>query len=294
MRKLLIICFLIGSKSVLSQEDIKLSTHGSWQHVLYAPSLAIAHQDINVTALFRKQWSVSGAPTTGFVSAHSQLNGSNTFISGYVGFERISVYDKTSSEVGITQRIKVNEKNFIGAGVAVGFNALRVDLSRANFSSGDDLIGSQIINTNDLILTPSISWINTSFKSNLSLGMRDVLGTKNLFGYFSKLFVLNDKFGLDASILSKYSVNTEKVEVGLTALLTYDNMFSLGITGRNQNQVVGLFQFNLKDKFKVGYAYDHHFGSLNGFNSHEIVLRLRIPGKTSGNLKKLGFTNPRI
>ncbi|MFT6441367.1 MAG: type IX secretion system PorP/SprF family membrane protein [Salibacteraceae bacterium] len=292
MKKMLIVFSLISS-GVFSQEDIKLSTY-SMQHILYSPSLSIAHSNINVTAVFREQWNVSGAPIMGFVSGHSQINGSNTFVSGYVGYERISVYDKTMSEIGISQRIQLSEGNFLGLGLAGGINSLKVDLSRANFSSGDDVIGLQIINETSLLGTGSITYVNTNISMNASIGMRDVIGTQNMFGYLSKKFELNTKFDLDLSTLTKYSLNTSKFEFDGTVMATYNNMISLGATIRNQNQIVGLVQLNYKDKVKIGYAYDYHYGSLTGFNAHEIVLRVLIPGTKQMSRSKIGFTNPRI
>lgn len=277
--------------SVSAQEDIKLST-STWQHVVYAPSLSMVHSDLNITALFRTQWNISGSPVAGLLSSSSQISSSNTFVSGYLGFERISIYDKSLAEIGVTQRIKLNTNNYIGLGISSGVNSINVDLARAQFTQGDQVISNLLVSQNRLLLTSSATYSNLKYKMNLTLGFKDVLNFKNLVGHITKNVELGNKFELDASTFVKHSLSTKRTEVDVTVMGTFNNFISLGSTWRNTKQVVGLVDFNLKDKVKIGYAYDFHYGNLSGLNAHEIVLKFKIQG--SNVMRKIGFTNPRI
>lgn len=282
---------LLMGLQLCAQEDVKLSTYTK-QHILYSPSMSIAHSGINVTGLYRQQWNISGSPTGGFISASSGINGSGTFVSGYVSHERISIYDKTISEIGISQKLSLGKGNFVGAGLAGGFNSVNVDLSRAQFTAGDQIIANNLASDNLVMATASATYLNTAYKLNVSIGIRDALHFRNLIGYISKNFDLSPSVELDISSLSKYSLRTNKYEVDLTGMVTYNDFISVGISGRNTKQFVALLNIDVMKKFDIGYAYDFHYGDLAGLSAHEIYLRFKL--SKSQSVSKIGFTNPRI
>lgn len=62
------------------------------------------------------------------------------------------------------------------------------------------------------------------------------------------------------------------------ARVQYKGTFWLGASYRNDDSLVGMLGLLLKDKFRVGYSYEHKMTGAANFNSssHEIVLGLQL------------------
>ena len=87
-------------------------------------------------------------------------------------------------------------------------------------------------------------------------------------------FVLNELWTLRPDLLMRY-IHTEPLAVSVGAMVTYDQRFSLGAHFFSTQRALSLsFSAQLFDGFKIGYAYDLHFGRLRSFQqgTHEIFI----------------------
>src|SRR6218665_2665759 len=181
--KIMMFFLVLMSFRANGQELYRIAQYTS-NSTLFSPSLSAFSEGVQFTALGRKQWSgISGAPITGMFSVSGNVNGSRIYLNGNIVSDQVSVYNRTVANIGISYKLPINANNYISAGLSGGFNSDNVDLSRANFNSGDDFLLYGIQNDVSASLGASMSYGNSKLKLTASGGIQDVLFKKNVFGY---------------------------------------------------------------------------------------------------------------
>lgn len=277
--------------SAFSQELYRISST-AFNNVVYAPSLSAAYSGTNLTLLGRKQWNINGAPTTGLFIGHGQINGSKLYVSGGISNDQIGIWNRTFGSIGLTYKLKLDDNNFIGVGVAPGFSSDQIDLTRAEFNAGDNVINYQIDNKVYFNGTTSATYGNSKLNLTVSAGFQDFTRQKNVFGMVSKQFDFGS-FDLLSNVLYKQSLTTSRNQTEINAIGMYNQFIGIGAGYRLNSEFVGHFRLNVKNKYMVGYCYDMGLSKLKGLNGHEVFLRLVIPSKNgAAALFRTGFTNP--
>ena len=79
------------------------------------------------------------------------------------------------------------------------------------------------------------------------------------------------------------------ISIDLSSNILLSNKFEIGISYRLNDSVSALVGFQLKNRFKIGYAYDFTTSRLGAFNygSHEIFLTFNF----GRNLNRQDFFN---
>lgn len=292
--KILAYLFLIISFTGNGQELYRISQY-STNSVLFSSSLSSFNDGLKITALGRKQWSnISGSPTTGLVSISSNINSSKLSVSGFLLADEYSIFNRTVASVGLSYKLKINEVNYISAGINGGFNSDKVDLTRANYDVNDAVAVTGLINKVNPLFGFSLAYANTKLDLTASIGVQDVLYKRNPILYVSKLFRLDDSFDLHSSLLFKNSLNTDRSQFDVNSLLMYKKTMGAGIGYRLNNELVFMARLNLLGKYELGYAYDMSIGKLRGFNGHELYLRFNLKTKNTSSMFGTGYTNPLI
>lgn len=292
MKRIFLTLIVVGCLlNSYSQEMYRISQYTS-NSTLFSPSLSAFNSGVNVSGLVRKQWaSIQGAPTTGMLNLSSSINASKFYINGNIIMDQLSVYRKTEMNIGLSYKLKVNDNNYFSGGIAGGFNSDKVDLSRVEFQSGDNLIYSNLNSNVRPLLTTSVSYGNIPLNLTASIGFQDALKFQNVFGFLTKKWILANDFDLHTSALFKYSAGTGRSQTDLNVLGMYKETIGIGAGYRLNNELVFMARVQLFSKLQIGYAYDMSLGKLNGLNGHEVFLSYKITKSTAA-FKSSGYTNP--
>ena len=106
---------------------------------------------------------------------------------------------------------------------------------------------------------------------------------KNYLNYnfiTGKAFVINEAIVFKPSILLRGTKGNFIGEINLSLL--FNETFWTGISYRTNSELSLILEYNLNQKFRIGYSYDYAFKSIQSRNSgsHEIFLGYDIRVKT--------------
>ncbi|MCB0509213.1 MAG: PorP/SprF family type IX secretion system membrane protein, partial [Bacteroidetes bacterium] len=206
-------------------------------------------------------------------------------------------------------------------GFSAGLVQLALDGSQLTAPDGEYLPGTVIHNDNFLpsskvsSLAPCFSFGLIYGFSNFSLGIAMEELNK------PKLNLSQDQSGTiiflnrTINIHSSYVIETEKLRIIPSVFVKTDfikwqaqtevmikwkkilaGLGFRGYSGLNNDALIGVFGFSLKEKVQVAYSYDYNLSYLNNSNSgsHEISLKLELPRSFKQNVKTNMMYNPRF
>lgn len=96
----------------------------------------------------------------------------------------------------------------------------------------------------------------------------------NYFFSAGALFKLTENLLFKPSTMVRQASNLP-VSVDVNSNFLYRNIIEAGVSYRHENSVSALFALILKEKYRIGYAYDHKLTTLGGnLSSHEIIFHI--------------------
>jgi type IX secretion system PorP/SprF family membrane protein len=114
----------------------------------------------------------------------------------------------------------------------------------------------------------------------MNSGIQKVNST-HLFFNTGYVFNINDEIKLKPSTMIKV-VGGAPIQADLNANLWLKDIIGLGFSYRTGDAMVAMFETQINENFRVGYAYDMNISPLKYYNNgtHEIMIRYEF-----GNLK---------
>ena len=98
----------------------------------------------------------------------------------------------------------------------------------------------------------------------------------NYFLTTGAIFDISEDLKFKPSTMIRHTANLP-LSVDVNANLYYKDIIETGLSYRHENSISALFALIIKEKYRIGYAYDHKFTTLGGnFSTHEIILHLDI------------------
>lgn len=244
---------------------------------------------------FRKQWAqFEGAPTTLTANLQMPVNykmgWAVNFYNDQAGILQTNAGAASFAyHVYLGKSTEVNHK--IGFGLSMGYSMSRVDLSKvddptdpslsnANTSNLDGQFGVhyQFNNLRIGFALPSLFATKVISQDNFNTPEFDAL--KNTFSSISYNFKLGNRLAFEPYFLYRTNEIKEN-QFEAMGILKIDNLLWAGGSYRQDYGPAAFLGFFLKEKLKVGYAYEFAPDVVDGFGtgSHEFHVSLRLGKK---------------
>ncbi len=253
------------------------------------PAFAGMKECLDLRFGYRNQWlGYEGAPKTAFANGNGRIlkRRTNHRYKHGVGLsiksDAAGAFSRTQIDLAYAYHVPVGRKFTFSMGIFAGFmqhrfNTNTIFTSNVNdpvFSSSQAEIIWPLIQPG-VLLYSSDFYIGLSANQIISRPIKVFEDSKIRRHYhlnIGKLYKL-DQWKFLPSVMLKY-VGQSRLALDLNALANYKDNVTFGLSYRNGDAVIGMFQFNFLKKFTLGYAFDFTTSKLRhgGSNTHEIML----------------------
>lgn len=287
MKKLLAmgLFFSIAATSLVQAQQDPQYTQYMYNQNVINPAYAGTQDGLNITALYRQQWSgVNGAPETITLSGSSPL-GERSGVGLSLIADNLGPVHETNVYGDYSYRLQVGKKTTLALGLKAGVSFFDVGFSTVDTTTpGDDLF-SQDVNETFLNLGAGAFLYGDNWYAGFSVP--NMLESKHLdenslkFGnetqhYFvtgGYVFDVADNIKLKPHVLVKGAFDSP-ISFDLNTNVLFNEKFELGVSYRLEDSFSGLIGMNVTDNIKVGYAYDRVVSDISvvSNSSHEVFI----------------------
>jgi type IX secretion system PorP/SprF family membrane protein len=262
------------------------------------PAMAGSAETLTASMLYRKQWAgIEGAPQT------KSLNIDAPVLQDKLGLGLSIINDK----VGVVKNLNINsqyayrikfEKGALSMGLQAGINNYAADYTSVITNSNNTTDNSFSENTNRMIFNfgSGIYYYSEKFYAGFSVphiinqkldGIQDENGAqsrqyRHYFLTAGFVFNVGDKYKVKPSTLLKVAEGAP-MQLDLNTNVWYNDVVSLGVSYRTNDSVSGLFQLQLGNQFRLGYAHDFIISTLSRYavGNNEVMIQYQLTKKNS-------------
>lgn len=296
LRKYLFLCAcLVLTTAVIAQQEVMISQYMS--NGLYVnPAYAGSHKYIDVSALYRTQWTgLEGAPTSQYIGVDAPLADETMGVALTLINDKIGDSRQTEVAANWSYHLLLNESGTtkLSFGLKAGFSAFNANLTQTKvFDSGDPIFNNNINNefvpkfgVGTYIYNPK--WyagfaIPTIFAADNNLDY-DINGGDSR--YFERhyyltggyVFKANENLKIKPSLFLRYQAQAP-VQVDINCNILLNNAFWIGASYRTNDALVAILEYNFDNVLRIGYSYDFTITEIATYSngSHEVSLGYRF------------------
>ncbi|HLC82945.1 MAG TPA: type IX secretion system membrane protein PorP/SprF [Bacteroidia bacterium] len=303
MKKLLIFAFcFVSAEQIFAQQDPQYSQY-MFNQMAINPAYAGSKEAISASAFIRSQWTgIEGAPKTETVSIHAPLKKKKVGIGFSVIADQIGPKKSIGAMGSYAYRIPIKNGK-LSFGLRAGVFNYTYNWDAITYKDQGDVYNthnqtSTIVPTADAGVYYYTNTLYVGFSAtHLYSGRLTTVSTLNgdngklaphLFFTFGKAWSLSENLIFNPSLMVKAAKGSPS-----TADLNFSFLLKqrawVGLSMRSTYGFVVYAQFNVTEKFKLGYSYDYGINKIGkvGGGSHEIMLGYDF------NISKSKITSPR-
>lgn len=286
-----------------AQQDARYTQY-MFNKLVFNPAYAGTGDGLELSAIYRNQWvNIEGAPQEFSISAHTPFGGKKQFgLGGFFEFDQIGVHSQYRLFLDYAYKFAITPRARLSIGVSGGL-AYRVS-NFTDLTSGDS--DPFVIDPNDIVFGENVSKLLPNFGLGLyfynpnkyylgvsaphlinnDLGFRSAHQSRHYHFMGGLVFPLGESLKLKPSVLVKWVPNNAPIQYDANLMFLIKEMIWLGASYRIDNQFNSesldfIAALELKNGFRIGYAYDFTLSDLSNYTSgsHEIMLGYAIKGK---------------
>ncbi|HNW99655.1 MAG TPA: type IX secretion system membrane protein PorP/SprF [Bacteroidales bacterium] len=298
------ILFLIAASSY-AQQNSQYNQY-IFNELVINPAYAGTKEIINANAIISKQWAgLDGSPTTQSIGIEGPFT-NKVGLGIHVVNDKIGAQSQQSIFGSYSYKLQVNAKYKLALGLAVGASNFSIDGTKLTTTTQDDPAVPKTLE-NKILLDAKTGLFFYSDRFYAGFSVADLLANvfKNQPYYVDQVrhyyltsgyvFDVLPKLKFKPSFLFKHAYKSPS-NIDLNAFFLYNQKFWLGCTYRfgsmflvnesltnslkKRDALVIMTEYNVNDKFRIGYAYTITTSVLKNYMSHELSLGYFIPGKT--------------
>ena len=276
---LIFIAFEVSAQQLTQQSQYMLN------HFDINPAAAGCNEFLNLSFSYRKLWAgITGSPSLQTLSSHMEIYqamGVGAKIFNYTagperktGFEAAYAYhlslDNIDSKLAFGLSFQIYQYFLDKSGMEVEEDDDEVFLGTEKMIVPDGSFGTYLYGKTYYVglAVPQLIQRNIKLDS-------DILEQKRVRHYFlhgGYLYYINRDFKIEPSMLIKI-IETGLFQADINALLTYQNMVSLGISYRTSDAVVVMVGYQT-ERFRIGYSLDITVSDIRAYSSgsHEVFI----------------------
>ena len=289
MKRLFVAVSLFGGCALYAQQDPQFSQY-MFNPLSINPAYAGSRGIMNGALVYRQQWvGFDGAPSTQVLAVNTPTR------KGKVGLGLEAIHDQigpkksTAVYLDYAYRIPLGKGKLafgLGAGLmnfAIDWAAIEykdpgdsyAQLARESKTFGDFKFGMYFNNKN------FYAGLSATHLNNAVYGhyVNDTIGytatlKRHVFLTMGRAFRLGANFTFSPSVMFRGVANRALTSADLNLNFRYKEIIWFGISGRSEKSVIIMAQYNINDKWKVGYSYDAAFGPMAGYHAgtHELMI----------------------
>ena len=254
------------------------------------PAYSGSRETLSTSILYRNQWvGFEGSPETMTFTVHAPLRKDKIGIGFLLINDRIGVTKETCFIGNYAFRINLkNGKLALGLGAGITLiNNTWADLIAVD--RDDELL----MNNSPTFVLPDFSMGTYYYTSQYFIGFSIPLFLIHKFNPATNKFKLHNDFSeynylinggyifevkpdvkVLPSLLIRYNPGNSP-QLDLNSHMIFKDKLWIGMSYRSKNTLIGMFQCQINNQFRVAYSYDFELGKLGRYNngSHEIMLR---------------------
>jgi type IX secretion system PorP/SprF family membrane protein len=298
--KLLFVLLSVVSISMKAQQD-PMFTQYMFNTLSVNPAYAGSADRLSAVALHRSQWvNFQGAPTTQTITVHSPLKKENISIGGSIVNDAHGPVKQTGFYLDASYRIFLGSKR-LAFGLKAGTNLFTANLLDLNpFFEDDNTFNANISSK----MLPNFGFGMMFYSKRFYVGasVPKLLSNKLIEGDLPDFINNQEKQHafliagavFDISYYTKFkptvlikAVSGAPIGAEVTGqFLFYDKLWA-GLMYRWQDAAGVLLQYEINNRFKIGYAFDYTLSDIRRYSdgSHEVMLGFDLirgyPGEIS-------------
>jgi type IX secretion system PorP/SprF family membrane protein len=260
-----------------------------FNHLTINPAYAGSREALNLTLVARRQWvAIDGAPTTNVFSIQAPSRKKKVGVGLEFANEKIGPKQIAGTRLSYSYRLPLLTGK-LAFGLRAGFFSYQMNWHSAiKYKDQADYYAqlpdqSKGVFTADFGMyyyTKSFYWgvCATNLTQSTYFASADSIGSEaslkpHIFSPIGMGFSVSDKLVINPSVLVKY-VSGAPVGIDVNCNFLIDEKLWLGVSGRKGYGVAVLMMWNVTEKFRFGYSYDHGMNKIGilGKSSHEVVL----------------------
>jgi len=281
-----ILCLFILEATMLKAQQEPMYSQYMFNLLQINPAYAGNRAVDNITTLYRKQWvGIDNAPTTADLSWDRRSEGSNVGYGLQIYNDKLGIESTSGIQAFYSYRIPF-KNSFLSFGLSGGILNYRAAFSTATTTqAGDPLFQADVCywlpTAGFGILYATEHWyvgfsipalLQTKVNTNNTLATTSA--NNHYFLTTGYVFDVSDAFKLKPSVLLK-AVKGAPFEADLNLNAWFQDIVGLGVSYRTGDAFVGMFELQVSQSFRLGYAYDYTISNLQPYSkgTHELMLR---------------------
>ncbi len=305
---LIIIGFVFASSGLEAQQAPVFSQY-MFNPLFLNPAYAGYKQQVYLQSYYRKQWTnVEGSPETFAISGDGLISNTNLGVGGHVMVDRLGAQSVTGGYANLAYHLRVSREGYLSFGLGAGLVNSKLEGDMLNPLDPSD---PSVAIGNEQSLYPDLRaglfYYNPHFYTGLSVdnifsskfdldnGAVLIQPTSNLYLTMGTLIDVSYNVAIKPSILYVDDLNGPS-RLDLNAFVLFSERIWLGASYRTSVNfkgeefreevnrpvsVVGLVEFYVNDRLRIGYAYDHNVSgfSTKSFSTHDFSVGYMFPPK---------------
>lgn len=296
MKYLVYIAFLFCSAHVFGQQEALYSQYAYNQYAIN-PAYAGSRNSFSGVALHRSQWvGIEGAPSLQTFTIHSPL--SKTSLAYGLNVSRETLGPLTNSTVNMSLGYHINfKKAKLSFALRGGIYHTILNRDLLTFKDVTDAFNT---GGRESTLVPNFDFgtyyytdkffagLSINHLTNETLRFESFPEDNNLrlnthiYFHSGYVFDLKRKMKFKPTVLVKLTEGAMP-NIDIAANFMFYEKFWVGVSLRNTSSINFLTEWNIKDYFRIGYAFDYSINKLMDYNagSHELFLGFDFNLKSS-------------
>ncbi len=284
-----VIILICLSLNAWSQQGPLLS-HYMFNGLLINPAYAGSKEYVSSTLMYRKQWAgFEGAPVTYSGTIHGLIKKKNLGLGAMIQQDKIGVTKETDFYTMLAYHLPLGVGK-LSVGIQAGVSNFNSEVVKLTYWDPNDKVFDY--NTFNSLLpnagfgmyyyqtkfyagisAPFLISYDKSQEGSLSSNTPIHHQVRRYFATAGMVFETENDIKFKPSFLIRYESNAPvQYDINLNVLI--NDIFWIGASYRAKEAVVGIFEYQINKKLRIGYSYDYSLGDLNKYNtgSHEIML----------------------
>lgn len=258
------------------------------------PAYAGSRDVLSATALYRRQWlGIKGSPSTATTTIDMPIRNEKMGVGIMFLNDRIGISNATSISGAYSYRVRVSKSGLLAFGLNATVQNFKANFDQVDYdqSNGADPaftsaysawmpnFGAGTYYTTDRfyagLALPHL--VNNDLSKSLTGVSDNARQYRHLFFMTGYVFRIGPTTMLKPSTLVKY-VHGSPLEFDINANVWLRDRIAFGASYRSADGLVGIFELQLNEQFRFGYAYDFPLTKLSKFTSgsHEIMIRYEL------------------
>lgn len=278
----------LSALPAFAQQDPQFSQY-MFNPLVLNPAYAGSRGVLNGSIVLRQQWvGFDGAPSTEAFSINSPTRKGRNGLGLQIMADQIGPKKTSGVSFDYAYRFPLG-KGKLAFGLGMGMINYRVNWDLVDYKDQADQYNGlgqlnktvanfdfgMFFNTKSFYMGLSVTHLNNAVYgvTNDSTGLNSTLRSHTFFTV-GKAWRVSDDVIFSPSVIVKSVAGMGIPSTDINLNFQIKNTVWAGLSLRTDKSIIILAQYNITDKFKVGYSYDMEIGKLKGYQagSHEIFL----------------------